>query len=194
MGDQCFPDIGTTMNALNNVFRNASLMEELGQEFADCRSLLAGLEDDDIARDQCWHDVAVRQVSREIIRPQNCHHAMRFMAQGRRALKRTIHSFLAGTFGKSRNRNLYLVLYGFDFGPRFPQGLAGFARDQFGEWIGMLQHFIGEPPDQFHAPCGRFSSPAGLGRNCPVHRTVDIANLAAPDLVAGCRFGRNHHV
>ncbi len=78
-------------------------MEAPHQEFADCGGLFTRLEDDAIARDQRGDDMAVGKVSREIIRAQYRHHAMRLVSHRGGALQSAVEFFLAGSFGIGGN-------------------------------------------------------------------------------------------
>ena len=151
MLDQRLARIRAAVDALHHAFGNAGFVETAGQEFADCGHFLARLEDHGIARDQRGDDMAVRQMRGEVIGPEHDHQAMRLVAQRGGALQRAVELLLPGAFGVGSNRDIDLADNGLDFRPGFPQWLAGFPRDQFGEGFGMLAHGIGEAAEQFDA-------------------------------------------
>ena len=187
--DQRLADLDTAMDALDDSLGHFRFVEAAGQEFADRRGFLAWLEDHHIARDQRGYDVAVGQVRGEVVRPQHRHHAMRLVTQSRSALQRAVELLLPGAFGIGSDRNLDLADHRFDFGPRFPQGLARFARNQFGEGFAMLAHLVGEAAHEFDPAAERFAGPLPHGLACAFDRVIDIARCSAPDFLAGCGFG-----
>jgi hypothetical protein len=66
-------------------------------------------------------------------------------------LQRAVELALRAALGIGADRGFDAGDDGFDFGHRFPQGLAGFARDGGGQAFLFLAHFVGEAADQFHA-------------------------------------------
>ncbi len=163
-------------------------MKAFDQEFTDGGSLFARLEDHRIARDERRDDVAVGQVRGEVVRPKNRHHSMRLVAQPRGALERTVELLGAGALAIGLDRDFHLADHRFDLGACFPQGLAGFARDQLGEGLGLLPYLIGKAADEFDAARVRFAGPfrqrlARLG-----YRSGNVADRAAPKFGSGRGF------
>ncbi len=114
---------------------------------------------------------------------------MRLVAQRGSALQRAVELFLPGALGIGGDRDLDLADDRFDLGARFPQRLAGLARDQLGEGIAVLADFIGEAAHEFDPAAQRFARPLPQRLARALDRLVDIARLAAPDFLAGRGFG-----
>ena len=88
--------------------------------------------------------MAVGKVRGEIVRSQYCHHAMRLVAQRGFSLQRRIQLALAGAFGIGADGDFHLADDCLDLCARFPQRLAGFAGNQFGEFLLFPAHFVDE--------------------------------------------------
>ena len=100
---------------------------------------------------------------------------MRLVAHGAGALQRAVELALPGALGIGADRDFDLVDHRFDLGAGFPHGLAGFARDQFGEGVVLLAHFVGEAADQFDAVGQRLRGPCGQATARACDRFVDVA-------------------
>ena len=107
------------------------------QELADRGRLLRRLEHHRVAGDQRRDDVAVGQVRGEIIRAR-ARRARHAACGGPRSVaERRFELPLRRALGIGVDRDLDLVDDRADLGPRFPERLAGLARDQLGE-LGFL--------------------------------------------------------
>ena len=78
--DEPLTNFDAAVNALDHIFRHLGFVEAAGKEFAHGGRLFTRFENHDIAGNQRGNDVSVRQMSREIVGPQNRHHAMRLVA------------------------------------------------------------------------------------------------------------------
>ena len=136
--------VGAADQQPDDAFGDARLVEAADQELAGRRGLLGRLEDDRIAGDQRRDDVAVGQMRREIIGAEHRKHAVRLVAHRDLVAERGLHLPLRRPLGIGLDRNLDLVDDRADLGARFPQRLAGFPRDQLGEFGLFLAHDIGE--------------------------------------------------
>ncbi|MNE23803.1 hypothetical protein D3C80_1170740 [compost metagenome] len=76
--------------------------------------------------------MAVRQMPREIVRAEDCQHAVRTVAQ-RRGTIGHIGMLFAGASMIGLNRNSDFIDHRRDFGRRFPARLAGFAGNNAGQ-------------------------------------------------------------
>ena len=135
----------TTDDQADAAFGDAAGVEAIDQERADRGGLFGRFEHHGVPGEECWDDVAVGQMRREIIRAEHREHAVRLVAQRHAPAHLRVEPPLRRALGISGDRDIDLGDDGFDFGPRFPQRLAGFARDQIGERVGARAHDIGEP-------------------------------------------------
>ena len=133
LGGERLALLGPADQQPDDAFGDPRLVEAADQEFADRRRLLGRLEDDRIAGDQRRDDVAVGQVRREIVGPEHGEHAVRLVADRDPVAERGFELPLRRALGIGLDRDLDLVDDRADLGPRFPQRLAGLARDQLGE-------------------------------------------------------------
>ena len=129
--------VGAADQQADDAFRNLRLVKAMDQELAGRRRLLRRLEHHRVAGDQRRDDVPVGQVRREIIGPEHGEHAVRLVADRDAVAERGLHLPLRRPLGIGLDRDLDLVDDRADLGPRFPQRLAGLARDQLGE-LGLL--------------------------------------------------------
>lgn len=86
MRDQRFALVRTANEKLHDIGRDPCAMKATEQEFAGRRRFLTRFEDHRVTGDQCRNDMSVRQVSREVERAENCHHAVRLVANRGRSL------------------------------------------------------------------------------------------------------------
>ncbi|MNE27688.1 hypothetical protein D3C80_1211070 [compost metagenome] len=117
--------------------RQASLDPALDRQLSDFRCQFAWLEQHAVTGQQCRHDMAVRQVTREVVRTEHCHHAVGFVAQHSGGIAQR-PALLAGTFAVALHRDGNLVDHAGDFGRRFPQGFAGFFADGMSQFVSVI--------------------------------------------------------
>ena len=129
MGRQTSPGFGSTLQAAQHLLRNTRLMEQSDQTFPAGRRLVRGLEDHRIAGEQRRHDVAVRQMRREIERAEHGEDAMRLVAQCQARAHFAFEAALGAALGIGTDRNIDLPDHGVDFGGCLPERLAGLAGD-----------------------------------------------------------------
>ncbi len=130
--------------AAYNSFGHAGFVEALDQIFADGRRFLGRLEDDRIACDQRRDDMAVRKMGREIVRPKDRQHPVRFVPDRDAGAERPFEPPLRGALGISGHRDIDLADHRLDFGLALPERLAGFAGNQVGEFVLLAPDHIGE--------------------------------------------------
>ena len=191
MGGERLAGLGPALDAADDALGHARLVIELDQIFADRRRLLARLEHDRIAGDQRRDDVAVGQMRREIIGAEHREHAVRLVADGDAGAERAFEPPLRGAVGISRDRNVDLVDDRLDLGARFPERLAGLARDQVGEGARSCRarHWrIAAGSRRGRRGTARPSRPRRRGRPRPRRR--GLALLARPERLAGGGFDR----
>ena len=86
---RCQRGAGVTraVDQIDDAIRQPGLHPQLHRPDGGLGRVLAGLEHDGIACDQGRHDVAVRQMTREVIRAEDGEYAMRAVAQHRIAVR-----------------------------------------------------------------------------------------------------------
>ena len=137
IGAQRHARIAPAVDEVDDAIRQARLLPQLHGFDGRARRIFAGLEDDGVTGDQGWHDVAIRQVTGEIVRAEDAEDAMRAVAQhgvavGDLALRD------AGTCVVRLHRNIDLVGHGRHFRARLPQWFTHFFRDQERQRFRML--------------------------------------------------------
>ena len=132
----------------------------------------------------------VRQMGGKIIGPKHCQHAVRLVADGHARAHIALKPALRSAFEIGGDRNLHLVNHGFGFGPRFPHGLAGFARDAIGKGLGPAPHDIGKAPQRFHPDGDGLRSPSNPVFAGGGHFGIHIAHRTTPIFSAGRWFER----
>ena len=93
--------------------------------------------------------------------PSTAEHAVRLVADRDLVAERRLEPPLRRALGISVDRDLDLVDHRRDLGPRFPKGLAGFARDQVGELAFASPHDVGEAAQGFGPVGDRVRGPSG---------------------------------
>src|SRR3546814_5953149 len=83
------------------------------------------------------------------------------------------------------DRNIDLVAHRFDLGARFPQRLAGLARDQVGKALRLGLHSVDEAAQRFGTIGEGPGGPAGPGSARRRDLGIDVARPAAPQFGAG---------
>ncbi|MNL19543.1 hypothetical protein D3C87_1407500 [compost metagenome] len=117
--------------------RQASLDPALDRQLGDFRCQFAWLEQYAVTSQQCRHDVAVRQVTREVVGTKHRDYTVGFVAQyGGGVAQRA--ALLAGTLAVALHRDGNLVDHAGDFGRRFPQGFAGFFADGMSQFVSVI--------------------------------------------------------
>ena len=81
-----------------------------------------------------------------------------------------------------------------DLGPRFPERLAGLARDQVGEFVLALRTTLAKRRSGLDAEGERVRRPCRPGGARGGDLGVGVADLARPEFVAGGGFGRDVRV
>ena len=178
--DQCLALFGTADQQLDHVFGDLGGVEAFDEEFRRGGGFLAGFEDHRVPGDQGRNDMAVGKVGGEIIRTEHGHDAMRLVADGSRARQGAVEFLLPGPLRIGGNRDFHLADHRFHFGARLPQGLAGFARDDFGEGFSLATHFIGEAAHQLDPVGDGKARPGRKGGAGPLDRRVGIADGTTP--------------
>ena len=191
LGGQRLPFLGAADQQPDGAFGNLRLVKAVDQEFAGRGGLFRRLEHHCIAGDQRRDDVAVGQMHREIVRPQHRQHAVRLVAHRDAVAERGLELALRRALGIGLDRNLDLVDHRRDLGPRFPIRLAGFLRDQLGEFILALADDIGEAAHGLDPVSDRMRRPGRPARARRLDLEVGIADRAGPDFLARRRVGRD---
>ena len=169
-------------------------MEAIDQESAGCRRLFRRLEHHRIAGEQRGNDMAVGQMRGEIIGAKHREHAVRLVPERHARPRLTIEATLRGALRIGLDRDVDLGDHRIDFGARFPQRLAGFARDCIGEGVAAGTDDIGEAAERL-CPIGeRLRSPASPALPRAADFGIDVADRAAPQHRAGGGFGRDDFV
>ncbi|MNQ90481.1 hypothetical protein D3C85_1058240 [compost metagenome] len=127
----------STLQQVQHAGRQTGLDPALDRQLGHFRRQFAGLEQHAVTRQQCRHDVAVRQVTREVVRTEHRHHTVGLVAQHSGGIAQRA-ALLAGTFAVALHRDGNLVDHAGDFGRRFPQGFAGFFADGMSQFVSVI--------------------------------------------------------
>lgn len=160
-------------------------MEAIDEERAARRRPLRRLEHHRIAGDQRRDNVAVREVRREIVRPQDREHAVRLVPDRDPVAHRRLELPLRRALGISLDRNLNLVDHRRDLGPRLPEGLPGLVRDDLREGVFLGPDDVREAAERLDPVGGRMRGPGRESLTRGRDLGGGIADLTRPDLFAG---------
>eukprot|EP00659_Diplonema_papillatum_P023142 gene23141-biopygen23486 len=139
-GDPGFP---CALQQVQHARRQAGVDPALHGQLGDFRGQFARFEQYGVTRQQGRYDVAVRQMTGEVVRAKHRHHTVGLVAQyGSGVAQRA--ALFAGTFAVALHRDRDLVDHAGDFSRRFPQWLAGFLTDAAGEFVGTAFQVGGE--------------------------------------------------
>ncbi|MNZ94857.1 hypothetical protein D3C78_1139750 [compost metagenome] len=127
----------STLQQVQHAGRQTGLDPALDRQLGHFRRQFAGLEQHAVTRQQCRHDVAVRQVTREVVRTKYRHHTVGLVAQHSGGIAQRA-ALLAGTFAIALHRDGNLVDHAGHFSRGFPQRLAGFLANGAGQFIRMV--------------------------------------------------------
>ena len=123
--------VAAALQHLEHVLGKPRGSPRLGHRGAGRGGQFGRLEQHRVAREQRRDDVAVGQVAGEIVRPEHRHDPMRPMPQHRGAEPGRLFAH-ARALGLRADRDFDLGDHRRDFAERFPQRLAGLARDRLG--------------------------------------------------------------
>ena len=171
--------------------RKTCRLKAVGHDPGDRWGKLRRLEDARIASQKRGHDMAVRQMAREIERSEDRHDAVRAVGE-MGAAKGGVLAAATGAFDLRLDRDSDLALHRASFGKRFPAGLAHVIADRRRNILGALLDLacIG-----FHDPGAlalRGVAPFAAGILGSLYGFIDLrraGGLAFPACVARCRRG-----
>ena len=192
IGGQGHAGFPRALQQVEHAGRQAGVEPALDRQLGDFRRQLAGLEQHRVTRQQRRHNMAVGQVTREVVRAEHRDHTMGLVPQhgggvGQRP------ALLAGALAVALDRDGDLVDHAGHFSGGLPQRLAGFLANAVGQLVGAglqavsegFQH--GNPLIQRTLRPGRERAAGGL------HSRFDLGRggrTALPDHRLGDRIER----
>jgi hypothetical protein len=138
------------LHQVQHAGRQAGLRPQIHRHRRHSRREFRWFEHDRIPRDQRRDNVPVRQMSREVVRAEHGHDAMRTMPKYCYAVSHFL-ALLAGTFVIRLDGDIDFSGHRRDFGPRFPQRLTGL------ETNGVSQRFLVPGQQRRETPSDRYA-------------------------------------
>lgn len=159
-GRQRFAGFTAALHQVDHPVRQTGLQPQLEGLLGGQGRQLARFEYHAVTGQQRRHDMAVRQMAGEVVRPEHRQHAVRTMAQHRSAVG---HRRLAKAGARliGLQRNAHFADHRLNFGQRFPARFAGLAADGFRQRLFMFFQQSGEAFHQLFALLERRTRPAG---------------------------------
>ena len=155
------------------------------REFAGRGRLLRRFEHDCVARDQRGDDVAVGEVRREIVGPEDGEHAVRLVPHRDPVAERRFELPLRRALGIGVDRNSTLSTTAPTSVLASHKGLPVSLEISSANSASFLADDVGEAADRLDPVGVRMRRPVGPCRACRGDFGRGIANLARPDLFAG---------
>ena len=192
IGRQRHTGFPRALQQVEHAGRQAGFKPALNRQFGDFRRQLTGLEQHRVTRQQRRHNVAVRQVTREVVGAKHGDHTVGFVPQHGGGVSQRPALF-ACALAVALDRDGDLVDHAGHFSGRFPQRLAGFLADAVGQLISTGLQAVSEGFQHRNALVQRALRPSrerGAGR---LHSRLDLGwsgGTALPDHRLGDRVER----
>ncbi len=155
----------SAVDNIDDAFGNSGIAIKIEKELADSRCLFGRFEDHCIPGNQRRDDMAIGQMCGEIIGSKNREYTMRLMAHRIARAGLAIKAALRCPVGIGLYRDIDLVDHRFDFGARFPQRFAGFARNEIGKFLKIGFGSAGKSANPFQPAAQRCRCPTAPKRH-----------------------------
>lgn len=190
-GRQRFAGFPAALHQIDHPVRQAGLLPQLQGFLGGQRRQLARFEHHAVSGQQRRHDMAVRQMAGEVVRPKHRQHAVRAMTQHRSAVG---HRRLAKTGARlvGLQRNAHFTDHRLNFGQRFPTRFTGLTADGFRQRLFVLFQQGGEAFHQLFALFKRRTRPGGKRGTRGLAGggdVVSIGGVSAPQRLVADRIG-----